>query len=127
MVGDHTGALVEGDMEGGDIGVTEEGFWVPGDLGPIQGRQEAARAVAAADTEDSVDRGVKESVLEVGGALGVVSGEVAVVVTSEAGGEEDGFQAQGADGVDRGFQVRIWHSGGGAQQGCPASGLEGFW
>jgi hypothetical protein len=84
--GDEPGAAPEGELEEGEVAVTDENLGVASGGGVIEERQEPAASVAAAEGEEGVDPGIPEHGVQVGGAVGVGAGGESVAVEDVASG-----------------------------------------
>jgi len=116
-------ALVEGNVEGGDVGVAAEHLGVPGNVPPVQQGEDTVGSVAAPDAEDALNGGVGKGVLEVLGSLGVIGGKISVSVYIIARRIDHRIQAKSLHRLDGRLQSLFWHSGGGAEQGYPRAGV----
>ena len=77
---DEAAQLIDRGMESGDVAVADEWLGILADHIKIQQGKQTHGAEAAAQAEDPGDVFAGKSFVEVGGALGVCSGHVAVVL-----------------------------------------------
>ncbi len=109
--GDEADLVLQPGMEGGVVGVAEEGFGVATDEVEVEMGEEFGGSPAAAGAEDGVEEGVGEGGVEVAEAVGESAGEV-----EGAGGEgvrhEDGLEAELTEGGDAGVDA-VWFGRGG--------------
>ena len=121
--GDQAGLCVDGVVQGGDVGIAQQHLGVAADQVVVQQRQQACGTGTTAQADDGLDLLVAEHGVEVGGAFGIRTRQMATAGRQMLAGFH--FEAKGLHDLLRDLQVQRLIGGlGGADQPHGVAGVQ---